>query len=699
MQKLGSLLWSGVTVMALFGIISSVVAPIALASPIVKITQPGHQQVIRGEVVIDVSYRSDSDQPITRLDLLIDGELARQHPLATPRTTGTQSFLWDFASLAGSDISVSARAVDANGETGTATITVSVAAAETSGSSGQDRVPPVINIFYPAQGAELSGEVEMRAEASDNVGVKYVFFYIDNKLHKMIMNTGPYVDLWDTTRISDGAHVLQAKAMDAKENAGASAEVTVFVKNHDMTAAPGSTVTEQPPAPTASSSTPNVGIQQSQSDTGRLAPSQEPTLAMAAGDTDAQASRVGYVPAIGDDSLEARTSAPGRMLATLPRSEPGIEQGHEVAADQQVPDVPALASSPQPVDDQQIASLETMPRMTTPRRLAAMSTHVVTPITEKARQDAPIGPQMAAATTMPRMTLPRTEIERLSRTGPVATEARDGWVVLEPILHLSPQRQKLAARTTTPELTLYPSETLSSTEMTGETLMVANRPRAEFGSIVARVDSRITMPERMLEPQPDTEPADETASATDVPDLRPGTNAPMGPAEVDGFTAVEGDTDAMRIAVLPEQASRAAIPADGRMTRPGEPIVAPVASTQFEDIKVLFDNEALELLASPEHRDGISIAPLREIFEHSDGMLYWYPVEKRVRATRPGTEMELQIGDREAKVNEQTCQLQVAPYIKKGRTMVPLQFLADTLDVTVTFNPDSGQICLTSNEF
>ncbi|MGD9498784.1 MAG: copper amine oxidase N-terminal domain-containing protein, partial [Armatimonadota bacterium] len=86
-------------------------------------------------------------------------------------------------------------------------------------------------------------------------------------------------------------------------------------------------------------------------------------------------------------------------------------------------------------------------------------------------------------------------------------------------------------------------------------------------------------------------------------------------------------------------------------------------------------------------------------FEASDGVLYWYPVEKRVRAVRPGTELAIQIGDPAVQVNEDTRVLQVAPYIKQGRTMVPLQFIADTLNVTVTFNPDTGQICLTSNDF
>ena len=231
--------------------------------------------------------------------------------------------------------------------------------------------------------------------------------------------------------------------------------------------------------------------------------------------------------------------------------------------------------------------------------------------------------------------------------------------------------------------------------------------------MMARIENRITTPERTLGSSEITvaaaprapsrsrrprsercQPATRNASRSGPP---PGGHRTSERPE--RIPPDRGDTAAMRIAVLPERASRAAIPADGRMTRPGEPLIAPVASMAFGDVAVLFNNETLNLLASPEMKEGISIAPLREIFEHSDGVLYWYPIEKRVRATRPGTDMQLQIGDPRVKVNDETRVLQIAPYITQGRTMVPLQFLADTLDVTVTFNPDTGQICLTSNEF
>ncbi len=658
MQKIGSLFWSSVTTLALLGIVTNVAAPIAFASPIVKIDQPGHEQVVQGKIIIDVSYRSDSDQPITRLDLLIDGELARQQPLAVPRTSGKQSFEWDFSSLAGSKLSLSARAIDAKGEVGMATINVTVASAQTGGSAGQDRIPPVVNIYYPAQGAELSGEVEVRVEATDNVGVKYVIFFIDGKMHKLIMNTGPYVDLWDTTRSSDGPHVLQVKAGDEAENEGASAEVTIIVRNHDMTAAPSASLTPAPPAPTVPP--PVVGVQEPVVVPNGFGVTGEPMMAMAPGAVDVAGARVGYA------------------------GMPGGNAAYELAARQQAAEALEVANANEPADELMIASTEVSPRMTTPRRLEATSSHVVTPIPQRVADNEPIGPQMASADVAPRLTVPRTVIDHMPSTASV--ELRPGWVVLDPILQVTPDTERFAARTTLPGRSLVPAEQLAADTPPMESLVVASEPQTQFGPMIARIDGRMTQPDRMLTPM--APPPEVAADGT-----------PMDASEASAFHPIQGDTGAMRIAVLPERASRAAIPADGRMTLPGQPQIAPVASMQFADVKVLFNNETLELLAAPELKEGISIAPLREIFEASDGVLYWYPVEKRVTASRPGTEMSMTIGDPRITVNDQTRTLEVAPYIKQGRTMVPLQFLADTLDVTVTFNPATGQICLTSNQF
>jgi len=138
-------------------------------------------------------------------------------------------------------------------------------------------------------------------------------------------------------------------------------------------------------------------------------------------------------------------------------------------------------------------------------------------------------------------------------------------------------------------------------------------------------------------------------------------------------------------------------PSAERTTTPPEVPAIPAAVAAVKDIQVVFDGEMLELRAAPEAKQNISIAPLREIFEHTDGVLYWFPVEKKVRAVSDDVDLRLQIGNPQVRVNDQTQTLVLAPYIKRGRTMVPLQFLADTLDVTIQFNPTTGQIVISSN--
>jgi len=140
-------------------------------------------------------------------------------------------------------------------------------------------------------------------------------------------------------------------------------------------------------------------------------------------------------------------------------------------------------------------------------------------------------------------------------------------------------------------------------------------------------------------------------------------------------------------------------PDDKRVTTPPAVPATPAAVAAVKDIKIVFDGEMVDLRAVPEAKEGISIVPLREIFEHTDGVLYWFHVEKKVHAVNEDVDIHLQIGNPQVQVNDQTETLVLAPYIKQGRTMVPLQFLADSLDVTIRFNPATGQVIVSSNKF
>jgi len=240
MAKLRALCWSLLGDIGLVSFVLLSVSPPGMAAPVVRITKPQSGQLVVGQTWIEVAYRAEANSPIQAVQLYVDHQLAHHWRLPVPKLEGTQSFSWDFSFATGTTHTVTAKAIDTEGSEGAAEIIVQVRSIS---SEQPDQIPPVVNVYYPAQGAEVEGEIELKANATDNVGVKAVFFYVDGKLHTMIMNAPPYVTQWDTTRTADGPHVIKASAWDEQENRGDSAEVTVLVKNRSQTTAEVTTAT------------------------------------------------------------------------------------------------------------------------------------------------------------------------------------------------------------------------------------------------------------------------------------------------------------------------------------------------------------------------------------------------------------------------------------------------------------------------
>ena len=95
----------------------------------------------------------------------------------------------------------------------------------------QDPTPPTVAISSPAAGAQLSDIVNVTADASDNVGVAGVQFFVDGVASGLEDPDSPYGLAWDTRTVSNGAHTLTARARDAAGNLTTSAPVTVNVAN------------------------------------------------------------------------------------------------------------------------------------------------------------------------------------------------------------------------------------------------------------------------------------------------------------------------------------------------------------------------------------------------------------------------------------------------------------------------------------
>ena len=93
-----------------------------------------------------------------------------------------------------------------------------------------EQLPPTVDISSPAAAGNVSGVVSMSVNASDNVGVTKVEFYVNGEL-KGSDTAAPYVYSWDTTSLAPGPYTLMAKAYDAAGNVSQSVRSVTVVND------------------------------------------------------------------------------------------------------------------------------------------------------------------------------------------------------------------------------------------------------------------------------------------------------------------------------------------------------------------------------------------------------------------------------------------------------------------------------------
>lgn len=93
-----------------------------------------------------------------------------------------------------------------------------------------DGTAPSVTLTAPADGSTVAGTVNLAASASDDIGIARVEFLRDGTLLGSDASA-PYGYAWDSRTTSDGAHVLQARAVDLVDNVGTSNQVRVTVGN------------------------------------------------------------------------------------------------------------------------------------------------------------------------------------------------------------------------------------------------------------------------------------------------------------------------------------------------------------------------------------------------------------------------------------------------------------------------------------
>jgi hypothetical protein len=187
--------------------------------PSTSITTPANGQTVSG--TISVTATASDNVGVTKIEIYVDGALVASNTNATSLT-----YSWNTTAVANGSHTLQSKAYDAAGNIGSsATITVTVS------NSAPDTTPPTTSITAPANGATVSGTINVTATASDNVGVTKMEIYIDGALKTSNTSATSLTYSWNTTTASNGAHTITSKAYDAANNVGTSSTVNVTVSN------------------------------------------------------------------------------------------------------------------------------------------------------------------------------------------------------------------------------------------------------------------------------------------------------------------------------------------------------------------------------------------------------------------------------------------------------------------------------------
>ncbi len=115
-----------------------------------------------------------------------------------------------------------------------------------------------------------------------------------------------------------------------------------------------------------------------------------------------------------------------------------------------------------------------------------------------------------------------------------------------------------------------------------------------------------------------------------------------------------------------------------------------------QTIAVYVDGRRLHTDVPPTLVSGRTLVPLRVIFEVLGARVDWKPENREVTAVKGDTSVTLLVGNRLARVNQQVLELDVAPVVLKGRTLVPVRFVSASLGAQVEWDGRTRRVTITS---
>jgi LysM repeat protein len=283
----------------------------------------------------------------------------------------------------------------------------------------------------------------------------------------------------------------------------------------------------------------------------------------------------------------------------------------------------------------------------------------------------PAGQRLASAVLAPS----QPEIAAMARTAPQAAL---------PLLPTHPASRPAGPRDTIP--TVRPAQTKPAIVRPR-----TQKPQPVRAARPARV-ARAAAPDPLIVAVVDPDATPNQAGRVPVKLYRPKPAAlkPVAPKDR-SYRTQRGDTIASvarKFRVSPRSIMVANGMTGGSSLRSGSVIKVPgTFDVVLNDSRVAFD-------VNPRVENGLSLAPFRQMFEHAGGVVVWYPDQQEVRAANPQKEVRLQIGSKEAKVNQVVVVMDREAFIDSGRTIVPVSFMEKALDLKAEYDVKTGTIIL-----
>ena len=127
-------------------------------------------------------------------------------------------------------------------------------------------------------------------------------------------------------------------------------------------------------------------------------------------------------------------------------------------------------------------------------------------------------------------------------------------------------------------------------------------------------------------------------------------------------------------------------------------LLATTAAYGQRNIRVTVDGERVTFAGEKPHMMGSRVmVPLRGVFEKMNADVRWDAARQTVYVEKGSDEIVLPIGNTYATVNGERIALDTPAHVMNGRAMVPLRFVSEAMDATVSWNANNRLVAIITN--